>query len=1218
MGPVNLTLAQFAPIRLGCSGSELIVFSKRVGHEDSEQGRTAYMTQQRGDHRICVQCTGSRWFQTTALKWELSVDMGDTDFSKNPATRGNMKGIERSVLSTMARAEAISAENEALAMPLATCSQPALIQCSLPTPPRLHRQARRSAMQERSHLRLGLTNRTHQFQRGQILACGMVWHRGFTYIFREPDHINDNTMSKIKFFKEGGATPPEGSPTSRLSGRRLLSPVSFYPAFKPGAVQASGPAPPPAANSLNGSPFSMSPPQSGASFAMYGGETPGSKTPGGYTPVAFTPTGYTPGAYTPGGQLKRANSAITLDASPMKHGVPRSISGTPRKFGGPAASPNSRRRSSHFAMEHVVSQHRHGRTETKKSNSRIDPEQVPRPVGQPEAVKQEGGKVYETTKYHVPPAATAVCTVVDCGSSSCEFIRSTVNQVPAYPSTANTAHIPMAVVCQPFAELTAFEADIPCVDLGESGPFRCNRCKAYVNPFFLWHNSGKEATCNFCGQRVEVPLEYMCNLDEKGQRVDKASRPELNRGTVDYVAPSDYSETAPVVPATIFVIEATQRSLQCGLLPQVMWTLRSLLGFMEKPSSRTDVCLFQTVVEATTNCNREIGILLFDHALHFFAFYPGLDPFAPCGAEQLLVDAEDPAYRSQIDTLLDELPGLLCGGHVIMQRSRNRVLSCDNHKNVAVCFLPVQQPTFFEEIGADCLNRGVAVSVFCAPATGIYIDMATLCRIPRRTGGEICYYPGFDPSRDGERLHYDLSRTVVQQAVFSVMFKLRVSKGLAVDSIHSTWDPEVIDPSTFSVSRMSVDATADFVLVHGERTSSVIEGQKNAYVQVACLYTDKRGKRLIRVHTLQLPLTSSLSNVFRYTEIDAVTNLLLKQAADSALSGSFGSTQLWMNRCLLLLVHLRSDMLHAYRANCASMTAAGQLILPESLKLLPLYIGTIRKFPAFRAGSDIKVDDRQLGSTLGLPVGLTAPLVYPRVYTMLPLPDKAGLPTGIGDNVFMPPTIAGSSDKLATDRIYLIDNGISLRLYVRPEVCQETLYQVFGAETLQDVATILSAPEAYVDSLSEDAERMLSCVQQIRRERWRLPWQSFHVVLPGPASSPPLQKTVLVLSPPTSISSATSTSLFKTSRIDNRPTNPLARCCFDEQISGIFSRMKVWNLAREFMYERSTELEFRDASEVVNRHVVWVALFIMAMEGGLVMWQVGHLREFFRREKLIV
>ena len=70
--------------------------------------------------------------------------------------------------------------------------------------------------------------------------------------------------------------------------------------------------------------------------------------------------------------------------------------------------------------------------------------------------------------------------------------------------------------CGSMKYLCRREADIPCVDLGESGwelrtryrslqehvkpaafwfdrgPFRCNRCKAYVNPFFLWHNSGKE------------------------------------------------------------------------------------------------------------------------------------------------------------------------------------------------------------------------------------------------------------------------------------------------------------------------------------------------------------------------------------------------------------------------------------------------------------------------------------------------------------------------------------------------------------------------------------------------------------------------------------------------------------------------------------------------------------------------------------------------------
>jgi len=58
-------------------------------------------------------------------------------------------------------------------------------------------------------------------------------------------------------------------------------------------------------------------------------------------------------------------------------------------------------------------------------------------------------------------------------------------------------------------------------------------------------------------------------------------------------------------------------------------------------------------------------------------------------------------------------------------------------------------------------------------------------------------------------------------------------------------------------------------------------------------------------------------------------------------------------------------------------------------------------------------------------------------------------------------------------------------------------------------------------------------------------------------------------------------------------------------------------VSAENEYERTTEMEFRDASELVNRHVVWVALFIMAMEGGLVLWQVSHMKEFFRREKLI-
>jgi len=740
-----------------------------------------------------------------------------------------------------------------------------------------------------------------------------------------------------------------------------------------------------------------------------------------------------------------------------------------------------------------------------------------------DAVKDEGGKVYETSRYHVPPSPNVVCTIVDRGSSSCEFMRCSLNQVPAYPSGANTAKVPMVVVCQPFAELTKFEEPIPVIDFGESGPLRCTRCKAYVNPHFAWMNSGRTGLCNFCGQQMEVPSEYKCYIEDRGRRRgDATQRPELARGTVDYVAPRDYDESLPGAPCMVFVIETTAQSLQSGLLAQVAWTLRSLLGFLQGPC--------------------RVAFITFDESVNFYAFYPNLDsarvvtvvdvddPFCPCGPDALCIPADDEAYSSQVDAFLEELPnevasrldagtlpdqaagcaalksacelaGMSGGGHVICFHASLPVLGVGalrprDDLSMRVSSAPeagglftVQQGPFFDALAADCLGRGVAVSVFLAPAVGAYIDAASLTCLPRRTGGEISMLAGFDPVRDGERLHYDISRIAVQACAYSCVFRLRCSKGLAVDSMLATWEPEVIDPSTFHVSRMSVDATASFVIVHSER----IEGQKTVFLQVACLHTTRAGRRLLRVHTLALPVTTSLSNVFRYTEIDCVTNLLLKQAALGALSGNGAFKEKMSKSCV--------DMLHAYRVNCASMTSAGQLVLPESLKLLPLFVGSIRKLAAFRSGSDIRVDERLtfLVRMLGLPLSQTSLLVYPRVYQLLPLPERAGLRTGVADNVYLPPPIACSSDKLSSDRIYLIDNGQRLYIYVRPEVSLENLQDVFNVDNVAHV------PAAFVaEELSEDVHRMLAIVQQIRKERNRLPWLTLSFVLPGSPEEPRL------------------------------------------------------------------------------------------------------------------
>lgn len=59
-------------------------------------------------------------------------------------------------------------------------------------------------------------------------------------------------------------------------------------------------------------------------------------------------------------------------------------------------------------------------------------------------------------------------------------------------------------------------------------------------------------------------------------------------------------------------------------------------------------------------------------------------------------------------------------------------------------------------------------------------------------------------------------------------------------------------------------------------------------------------------------------------------------------------------------------MLACYRKNCAQATTAGQLILPETLKLLPVYVASLIKCDAL-TGSKRVISIQDLGSILLYP-----------------------------------------------------------------------------------------------------------------------------------------------------------------------------------------------------------------------------------------------------------
>ena len=98
------------------------------------------------------------------------------------------------------------------------------------------------------------------------------------------------------------------------------------------------------------------------------------------------------------------------------------------------------------------------------------------------------------------------------------------------------------------------------------------------------------------------------------------------------------------------------------------------------------------------------------------------------------------------------------------------------------------------------------------------------------------------------------------------------------------------------------------------------------------------------------------------------------------------------------LIHRSAQILACYRKHCTTPSSAGQLILPECLKLLPLYISCLIKNDAISGGSDMTLDDRSyvIQFILSMDLNMFVSYLYPR---FLPIhtvdPDDTELPMSI-------------------------------------------------------------------------------------------------------------------------------------------------------------------------------------------------------------------------------
>lgn len=408
----------------------------------------------------------------------------------------------------------------------------------------------------------------------------------------------------------------------------------------------------------------------------------------------------------------------------------------------------------------------------------------------------------------------------------------------------------------------------------------------------------------------------------------------------------------------------------------------------------------------------------------------------------------------------------------------------------------------YSDLYRRCCTHGVAVNTFIAGGLEHErkIELGALGYLPLYTGGQTFYYPAFSTRDYHNQMYYDLLRLFNGPVAFDCAFKIRVSRGLTVTRILCPWScvewesgGAGRDGSTFMVPFLGPESSMCFEINY---TENQLDSSRNSIiVQTACAYTSWTGERRLRVSTRKLGMSNSLMTTFRHADIEPVVMGFARQmflaciAENSKMRETIGKNL--------------TDMLYSYRINAAINSPTGQLILPESLKLLPVYLTGLFKSKALRMY--YKDDERaaQLFSLLSagsakLSLGLY-PIVIPihRSYTEIPRENlaKAGLPTEVENFVYVPHSIPSSGERITTDGIYLVDNGSTFYLYIGKDLKTSILEQIVAPDTDFSSAPVLSPPP------SEDPEnmgnRILAIVNQLRLQKFNQGYQSVRLIRAG-------------------------------------------------------------------------------------------------------------------------
>lgn len=702
----------------------------------------------------------------------------------------------------------------------------------------------------------------------------------------------------------------------------------------------------------------------------------------------------------------------------------------------------------------------------------------------------------------LPPNASL--TTDPAANADPSYQRCTLNAVPTTSSLLTKSKLPLAVVLSPMRTLNEREGDGPVPVVSDSVIARCRRCRTYINPFVTFVEGGHRWRCCMCGITNEVPQLFDWD-QETNQPADRWRRPELRSGIVEFIAPREYMVRPPQPPVYVFLLDVTRTAVASGMTATAALSILDLLDRLPNRDSRT-----------------RVAVIAFDAQLHFFRLVADSpDPsvlvvsdvnnvFLP-QPNDLLVNLSE--CRAGLENLLRNFGTMYENAYMTqsalgaaLQAAQKLIAACGGKIVVFNASLPSIGPgalkmredpklfggprestlltaasSFYKMFPIDCSRSQVSVDMWLFGPS--YIDVASLACLPRYTGGQTYYYERFNAAQpeDVAKFSSELAAVLGSEISFEAVLRMRASRGLRATAFHGNFFVRSSDllalPSVPRDQNYVIECDIDETI-----TSSIV------VFQSVVLHSTCYGERRIRVVTLALPTTTSLSEVYAGADQVAIATYFANKAVEKSLHSRLEDAR-GMLRARL------ADILHAYRSTMTNARGGNKahLALSSNLAMLPLLILGLLRSPALRLSAHIRSDIRASNQALltTLPPQRLVPFLLPVLYSLHNMPATAGTIDPTTQLLTMPPRLNLTSERFERHGLYLIEDGFTILLWVGRAAVPNLTMDVFG---VPDYASLIAGKTTLPVLDNPMSRRVCAIVNRVSEQR-RGPYKPTVVII---------------------------------------------------------------------------------------------------------------------------